>query len=185
MVRLADLYTEKQRDIFCEQASKIGIYAAIRELGYPKTRTTALKWMNDAGVEDQTTYTPIEGEEATPYNKAQQLRALGLLLDQMIDLASNSSLDPDELARMASAVEKVVSTIRLIENKPTHISAQGLPPQTQELLDSLAGANQTAIAKARAPEVISQLMAQAPWSEPTSSKHPLPLEIETTSNAIK
>lgn len=165
-----DLYTDTQKDRFCTEAVSIGIYGAMKELGYPKSRHTAQKWMTQRNL-----FSPGQimlTEDPENPSKAAQMQTLDKLTSYVEDMLSSDVLAPDDVLKLAQAMDKVVSTVRLIEDKPTHISSQSLPPQAQELLAQLHGSNQAAIARARTPQSLKELLELSPSKEPAHT--PLP-----------
>ncbi len=117
-------YTDNQRNNFVAVAVDIGVAAAIEELGYPKMKSTGMKWVESAGLLDQI---PTLGLAATTqglaYGQAEQHHILSVSLDGIYQSLLDDTLEPRDRASLARAINETVQTMRLIRDEATSIVA--------------------------------------------------------------
>ena len=104
----------------------MGIGPAIRNLGYPKSYHTAKKWFEQRNVDLPTmdTLAKMAVDLRVFYSDKEKLIAAQTVLDRCVETLMESTLDPDELNKLANAVHKAIQTINLIEGKSTAINEQ-------------------------------------------------------------
>lgn len=119
-------FTEEQIENFIEVAQEMGIGPAIRNLGYPKSYHTAKKWFEQRNVDLPTmdTLAKMAVDLRVFYSDKEKLIAAQTVLDRCVETLMESTLDPDELNKLANAVHKAIQTINLIEGKSTAINEQ-------------------------------------------------------------
>jgi hypothetical protein len=119
-------FTEEQIENFIEIAQEMGIGPAIRNLGYPKSYHTAKKWFEQRNVDLPTmdTLAKMAVDLRVFYSDKEKLIAAQTVLDRCVETLMESTLDPDELNKLANAVHKAIQTINLIEGKSTAINEQ-------------------------------------------------------------
>lgn len=114
-------YDDQQRADFVELAASIGIGRAIRELGYP-TYPTAQSWCRARGV------TPNKDSaysQMKDWHTLYQVEDILIVIDEGISAAQDmiaTVQTPDELKKLAEAVQKLGNTRLLLEGKSTSIT---------------------------------------------------------------
>jgi hypothetical protein len=115
-------YTEEQKAEFCTLAQEIGIGRAIRELSFPDSYSTAVRWMTQRGVK------PNIDKMMQNVKIWHTFYAVDDLLEQ-IDTAMAITQDillkaetADDAKKIAEALQKLVNTRLLLEGKATSIN---------------------------------------------------------------
>lgn len=120
------MYKEEQRKAAVELAAEIGVYAARKELGYPQTTQTLVKWCKDYGIDvalpslaqraakDQLTTNAMIGALDTALEKAYVL------------MTQNDDLSADELLKLTKAIGEAVQYKRLLNDQSTANHAHAL-----------------------------------------------------------
>lgn len=119
---MASQYDEDKVEAYCQLAQDIGVGPAITELGYPKSRTTAWKWLSSRGISvelDQLRKRAADMKHF--YGEKEQLTLLSEALERIFEKISDTKLTADELMKLANAASKTIETMRLVGNQSTQI----------------------------------------------------------------
>lgn len=113
-------YTEEQVNEYCETAQKIGMAAAIKELGYPKSKSTAHYWLKNRGIVVEVDELRRRASETKQfYTEREQITVLNELLQRIMEKVQDSQLSPDDLSKLSRSAQMVVETLRLIGGQST------------------------------------------------------------------
>lgn len=115
-------YTEKEQSEFCSYAQEFGIGRAIRDMGYPKSYASAIKWMHARGVKPNIDKVMQEVKMWHSYYTVEDLleqvdTAMSVTQDIMLNAET-----ADDAKKCAEALQKLVNTRLLLEGKATTIS---------------------------------------------------------------
>lgn len=144
-------YTEKQRADFLTLASKEGIATAIKKLGYP-ARDTAESWVEKYDVQVPRTPLALAATAMKSwYGITEQRIAAQAALDASYERLTEGEpvLDEDgthigfrplgarEIGALASAVQRAIQTLNLVEGKATEIieSHADTAPELMSVID--------------------------------------------------
>jgi hypothetical protein len=114
-------YTDEQQKEFCELAQIVGIPRAMRELGYPSF-PTAVGWMEKRGIK------PLHSnimETARKYQRFYATEDLLATVDNAMAVVEEMYAQvktPDDMKKLAEAVQKLVNTRLLLEGKANSIT---------------------------------------------------------------
>jgi hypothetical protein len=114
-------YDDSQQKEFCELAQIVGIARAIRELRYPSW-PTAVSWMEKRGIQ------PLHSnimETARKYQRFYATEDLLATVDNAMAVVEEMYAEvrtPDDMKKLAEAVQKLVNTRLLLEGKANSIS---------------------------------------------------------------
>lgn len=152
-------YSEKARETFVNAARTEGIAGAMNLLGYPKSKQTAKDWVDSYGVEITRSALHVRAAEMGAfYTEREKLTLLQDMLDSIyahiekIDtgygVMAPQMVEPQELSRLASAAEKVIKMIELLEGRVTErTEAHQVDSTDLELRRLIADAQNEAAAK--------------------------------------
>lgn len=114
-------YSEEQKAEFCERAQDFGIGRTIRELGYPKSYQTAIRWMEQRGVKPNIDRAMSKAKLwHTFYEMEDLLEQVDTAMSVVQEILVNAET-PDDVKRIAEAMQKLVNTRLLLEGKATSI----------------------------------------------------------------
>ena len=114
-------YTDEQQAEFCELAQLIGVGRAIRELGYP-THNSAYLWLQARGIEPKPSDVM---ENARKFQRAYETDDLIRAVDDAMAVTEEmyaQATTPDDVKRLAEAIQKLVNTRLLLEGKANNIN---------------------------------------------------------------
>ena len=129
-------YTDEQVAEFCEAAQEMGIGRTIRELGFPKSYATALRWMKQRGIEPNRD--PVM-QTAKLWHHFYELEDLLEQVDQALAVVQELLLtagNADEMKKLSESIQKLVNTRLLLEGKATSINEKRETTKTDlEIMD--------------------------------------------------
>ena len=135
-VRTQPTYTDEQVAAFCEMAQEDGIGRTIRELGYPKSYGTAIRWMNQRGIEPNR---DVMKQTAKLWHHFYELEDLLEQVDQGLAVVQELLLTAktaDEMKKLSESIQKLVNTRLLLEGKATSIAEKRETTKTDlEIMD--------------------------------------------------
>lgn len=135
-------FTQSDKEAFVAQAKKKGMSRTMREMGYPSSLNTAKAWMKEANItitEDTLGAKAKVDEEQYGFNEEMYL--LKQMMDKIHTNLEDPNLNADGVVKLASALQKCITTMELIGGNPTSRTAQ----QTQVTDELQALLNQTKI----------------------------------------
>lgn len=113
-------YSEDQITLFCEMAQELGISPAMRELGYPKSYSTARYWLDQRGVKITVDSLKSKASKLRHfYGYREQMLSLQTELDRIQEMLENTDLDADSINKLSSALQKTINTMELISGRVT------------------------------------------------------------------
>lgn len=115
-------YTEEEQAAFCTHAQEFGIGRAIRDMGYPKSYSTAIKWLNARGVQPNIDKAMQQVKLWHAYYTVEDLLEqvdTAMAVTQDILMKAETA---DDAKKCAEALQKLVNTRLLLEGKATTIS---------------------------------------------------------------
>ena len=115
-------YSEEQQAAYCALAQDIGIGRAARELGYPKSWASGIKWMQARGIKPNVDQAMQNIKKWHTFYEAEDLMVaidnlMAVVEDRMLEVT-----DADDIKKLAEAIQKLVNTRLLLEGKATNIS---------------------------------------------------------------
>lgn len=124
MTTTGAFYTEEQKVTFIHKAQECGITKAMRVLGFPASKATAYQWLRTYGLQTEAMSIRTKAKEREQqYSDAEQLEVLSSLLDAIyFQLENPKLLKAHDIQKLSSAAETVISSMRLIDNKPSSIT---------------------------------------------------------------
>ena len=115
-------YTDEQQAAFCSLAQEIGIGRAIRELGYPKSHASGIKWLNARGLKPNLDkimqQTKLWHTFYDTQDLLEQIDEAMAVCQEMVSKVNSA----DDMKKLAEAMQKLVNTRLLLEGKSTQIS---------------------------------------------------------------
>lgn len=115
-------YSDQQQAEFCEMAQERGIGRTMRELGFPKSYATAIKWMKSRGIKPNVDRAMQAAKEWHVFYEIEdlmeQIDTSLAVVQEMVITATTA----DEAKKLAEATQKLVNTRLLLEGKATSIS---------------------------------------------------------------
>ena len=115
-------YDETQKAEFCTLAQEVGIGRSIRELGYPKSYATAIRWMDQRGIKPNLDKVMQKAKMwHTFYEMEDLLEQVDTAMAVTQEILVNAET-PDDVKKCAEALQKLVNTRLLLEGKATSIS---------------------------------------------------------------
>ncbi len=121
MANRSTRYDDKQQATFCELAQTIGVGRAVRELGYP-SMPVAYGWLAARGIEPH--HDSIM-DNARKFHRFYKTEDMLVAVDNALAVVEemySKVQTPDDAKKLAEAVQKLVNTRRLLEEKSTTIS---------------------------------------------------------------
>ncbi len=115
-------YSEEEKAEFCEHAQAFGIGRALRDLGFPASYSTAIRWMNQRGVQPNIDKVMQTVKLWHAYYTVEDLLEqidTAMAVTQDILLKAESA---DDAKKCAEALQKLVNTRLLLEGKATSIN---------------------------------------------------------------
>lgn len=153
-------FSEQQKVFFVQTAQTEGLQGAMELLGYPNSKTTGIKWIEQFGVEiSKSSLHKRAAEIGHFYTERQKIAALQDMLDAIYAHVERINTgfgmgfagglpDPGDLAKLASAAEKIIKTIELLEGRVTErTEAHSIDSTDLELRTLIAEAQSEAAAK--------------------------------------
>lgn len=137
-------YTEDDKNRYIELAAIEGIEPARRKLGYPGSYNTAAKWLDERGVVVTTdTLKAKAGQLGQFYGQREQMYSLQTMLDTIQTKMETENLSPDGIAKLAGALQKIVTTMELVAGRVTSRteSLEGMDPKMLQLLERAQAKN--------------------------------------------
>lgn len=115
-------YTNEQQEAFCALAMEVGVNRARRELGYPKTSTSGIKWLNQRGMKPDVNKVMQQAKLWHTYYEAEDLiEQVDTALHIVSELIMNCET-ADDAKKLAEAIQKLNNTRLLLEGKATTIN---------------------------------------------------------------
>ena len=115
-------YTDEDKNKFCELAQEIGVARAQRQLGYPVSSMTGIKWLRARGVEYKVNKTMAEVRAYHTYYQTEDLimamdNAMSVIDEMLVTVET-----ADDMKKLSDALYKIVTTKNLLEGKATAIN---------------------------------------------------------------
>ena len=113
-------YTDEQQEEYVTLATEMGIGPAMRQLGYPGSYHTAQKWLEDRGLEitvDTLKRRAVALREF--YGARERMTAAMTVLDRVVEACHEEDLNPEDINKLANALQRVIQTMQLIEGDVT------------------------------------------------------------------
>lgn len=117
-------YTEDQKAEFIAIAEERGVRPAMRELGYPGSHHTVMKWFAEAGKEmPDVSYLQRKARALKEfYSDREELAVCQMMLEVITEKLESENLDSDAINKLANSLQRVVQTANLIKGKATTVS---------------------------------------------------------------
>ena len=113
-------YEESDRVDFVELAQQIGIGPAMKELGYPKSVSTAQEWIKGMGVEITINSLKQKAREMQHfYTDREQMTVLMEAYDRINEQLQCGDLSADDIKKLSDALNKITITYELIAGRAT------------------------------------------------------------------
>lgn len=144
-------YSDKQINDFLELAQEVGITKAKRELGYPKSWSTAQYWADKRGVEVAVDELKQKAAVQREWYKTEEIMEVAREGFNRVyeELVNNNDLTPDDQKKLAEALTKHYNVWANAQGKATNIS------ETRST-DSMEGHLQELIANERAKNLLKK-----------------------------
>jgi hypothetical protein len=117
-------HTEEQIEKFLEMAQEIGVGRTMREMGYPKSYATALRWAKNRGVSVNVDPVLQHVKAFDDLYKTEHMLAVVKegVLRVYEELTENGSLDPDAQKKLAEAFQKYSNQWLVLQGKANAIN---------------------------------------------------------------
>ena len=153
-------YDQEAKDKFIELALEIGVAPAVDQLGYPSLRQS-YDWVRDAGVKIEVDYLRQRSRNFREFYSTQEkltlandmVRAIShkLRVSEVTGEFIDTRLTPQDIGRLATAYERAVKIVELLEGRPTDITENvtvgGLDAELRALIDETKRENDAQVAK--------------------------------------
>lgn len=117
-----DQYTNEQQEEFCSLAMEVGVHRAMRELKYPKSATSGIKWLQARGLKPSVDKMMQKVKEWHTYYQVEDLmEQVDTSLYIVSELMMNCTT-ADDAKKLAEAIQKLNNTRLLLEGKATSIN---------------------------------------------------------------
>lgn len=116
-------YTEEEQEAFLNLAQEVGIGRALRELGYPKSYSTALNWAKNRGVSVNVDPVMQHVKQFDDLYKTEHMLAVikeGVLRIYE-HLTETEALSADEQKKLAEAHQKYTNSFLVLQGKANDI----------------------------------------------------------------
>jgi len=116
-------YTEDQIEAFLTLAQEVGIGRALRDLGYPKSYSTALYWAEKRGVSVNVDPVMKHVKQFDDLYKTEHMLAVIKEGVQRVyeELTENAGLTPDEQKKLSEAFQKYTNSYLVLQGKANDI----------------------------------------------------------------
>lgn len=117
-------YSDEMINDFLEIAQEVGITRAKRELGYPKSWSTAQRWAKLRGVEVNVDEVMQKAADAREWYKTEEVIIVAQEGFNRVyeELVNNDSLTADEQKKLAEALQKHYNVWASAQGKATQIT---------------------------------------------------------------
>lgn len=143
-------YSDKEMDDFLEVAQEIGIGKAMKELGYPKSFSTAQNWAKNRGVNVNVDPVMARAKQFDIlYKEDDMLSALQSGISAWYEyVAQNAAgMEPDEHKKMAEAMQKYANTWLVLQGKANEIKGTVVTDKMDSDLMAFLNSEQSKIAE--------------------------------------
>ena len=117
-------YTDEEINNFLELAQEIGIGRSIRELGYPKSWSTAQRWAKLRGIEVAVDELKAKAKEFHDWYTTEEVLLVAQAGMERIaeELSLNNTLSADDMKKLGDAFTKHYQVWANVQGKATNIS---------------------------------------------------------------
>lgn len=132
-------YTEEEIQLFLEAAQEIGVGPAMRDLGYPKSPSTAWDWVDKYDVQvNIDTLKQHASHMKVFYAQREKLVVAMSALDRIYEALTRENLSADDQKKLSDALQKTIQTIELLEGRVTDrtetVAKDSVDAELQELI---------------------------------------------------
>ena len=115
------IYDDEEQATFVSLAVEIGVHGAMQELGYPKAKHTAERWMENHGFSHMPSLLTTRAVLAQQYGIDEQLYVGNRILETLVEKLENPDISARDAAFVAKSFSDTVTTMRLVGDKATSI----------------------------------------------------------------
>lgn len=117
-------YTREQKEEFIAVAEERGVRPAMRELGYPGSHHTVMKWFSEYGKEmPDVSYLQRKARALKEfYSDREELAVCQMMLEVITEKLETDNLDSDGINKLANSLQRVIQTANLIKGKATNVN---------------------------------------------------------------
>lgn len=115
-------YTEDQIEVFLVLAQEVGIGRALRELGYPNSYSTALRWAEKRGVSVNVDPVMKHVKQFDDLYKTEHMLAvIKEGVTRIYQELTENDLTPDEQKKLSEAFQKYTNSYLVLQGKANDI----------------------------------------------------------------